>query len=84
MIRVCVCVCVVSCRTMKKDHLDKLHLYNDVKDLGQALLGQLGWDFLISIIAFFLLFFLLLNLIATIEATTTKDLYQRFDLSLSD
>jgi Fe-S cluster assembly scaffold protein SufB len=44
------------------NYVDILHEYNDLKDTGQALLGQL----------------------ATIEGTTTKEMYKRFKLELED
>jgi len=43
-------------------HIDKLHEYNDLKDVAQMVLGKL----------------------AEIEGTTTRHLYERYDLDLDD
>jgi len=45
-----------------KEHISRLHQYNEAKDLAQALLGQL----------------------AILEGCTTRELYPKFGLSLTD
>jgi len=52
----------IEYKTILNDHLNRLHLYNDLKDIGTSLIGG----------------------ISNATGTTTKQLYERFDLSLQD
>jgi hypothetical protein len=59
------------------EHIRMLHEYNEMKDLGQDLLGRLGaWLSVCHII--------IIIWTAICEETLTRTLYPRFDLSLDD
>jgi hypothetical protein len=64
------------------EHIRMLHEYNEMKDLGQDLLGRLGtW---LSVCHIIIIIIIIIIWTAICEETLTRTLYPRFDLSLDD
>ncbi|RUS17713.1 hypothetical protein BC937DRAFT_89592, partial [Endogone sp. FLAS-F59071] len=58
-------------------HIRRLHEYNEIKDVGQMLLGKFGEGI-------DLLFFSVKRTVAAMEGTTVKKMYERFGIGLED
>ncbi|XP_052224549.1 DNA repair protein SWI5 homolog isoform X2 [Dreissena polymorpha] len=67
-------------------HIEKLHEYNEIKDVGQLVLGRLGMllgQLVLGRLGM-LLGQLVLGRLANLQGVTTRDLYEQYGLDLED
>ena len=72
-----------------KIHIDKLHEYNEVKDVAQMVLGRLGEHYVVHCLVNSMFHLsatptLSYRYLAVYHGVTTKEMYRRYNLDVND